>query len=215
MTPWGVGCYDDGTARVVWEISHEEIRRDIDAAQRALRTLGVGPGEPALFCSMLSEAGQFWPLVVGAMLVGAQLSCADATEADAARVAMFTRQLRYRAVVGVDDAVLDGLDGLGLAYGDVFGRVPVVAARPGAYERLRAAGLAPHRFVLCGPAVAVAAGPDAPAHVDPDEWVLGADGTRIVVTSRRERATTFDRAPTAVEGSLVDGGVVPRAVTRT
>ena len=118
------------------------------SAARTLATLGITGGTRVLFCSMLSEAGQFWPLTVGAMLSGAQLSCADANEGDALRVAMFTRLVEYRAVLGVTGAILDGLDALGHPYAEVFGGVEIVGARPDAYQRLVEAGLHPHHFVL-------------------------------------------------------------------
>jgi hypothetical protein len=211
MTPWGVGSYEgpDG-ARVPWEISHEEIQRDVAAAAARLGSLGIGPGDRVLVCSMLAEAGQFWPLIVGTYLAGAQVSCADANRSDAARVAMFTRHLGFRAVLGVSAATLDGLDALGLAYGEVFGAVPVVGARPGAHGRLRATGLAPHLLVVCGPAVALADGPDAPARVDAAEWELSTVAGRVAVSNRRPRMTTFDRTPTAVCGEVVGDGLLPR-----
>lgn len=210
MTLWGVGSYDDGTRRVPWEIDHDEIQRDMGAGAKALAALGVGAGDRVLFCSMLSESGQFWPLVVGSMLSDAQLSCADANEGDAVRVAMFTRLMQYRAVLGVTDGILDGLDALGYAYTDVFAGVDVLGARPGAYERLEAAGLTPQWFVLCGPAVAIARAPGEPAHANADEWELASDAGRIIVTALRDRATKFDRTPTGVRGEVVDGGVTPQ-----
>jgi hypothetical protein len=165
---------------------------------------------------MLSEAGQFWPFIVGAMVSGAQLSCADATEGDAARVAMFTRLLRYRAVLGVTGAILDGLDALGHSYAEVFGDVQVVGARPNAYARLEGAGLSPHHFVLCGPAVALGLAPGAPARVDGAEWQLDVDAAdgRVLVTNVRPRATQFVGTPTAVRATAAyaDGslsGIVP------
>jgi hypothetical protein len=210
VTLWGVGSYHDGTGCRPWEIGHDEIQRDMGAGAKALAGLGVGAGDRVLFCSMLSESGQFWPLIVGSMLSGAQLSCADANEGDAIRVAMFTRLMQYRAVLGVTEGLLDGLDGLGRAYAEVFAGVGVLGARPGAYERLQAAGLAPHWFVLCGPAVAIAPAPGEPAQADTGEWELASDAGRVVVTALRDRATTFDRAPTAVRGEVVDGGVTPQ-----
>ena len=206
---WAVGCYEDANGRVAWEISHEEIQRDMGSASRALAALDVTRGDRVLFCSMLSESGQFWPYVVGAMLVGAQLSCADANEGDAVRVAMFTRLVDYDAVLGVTGAILDGLDALQRPYADVFGGIRVLGARPDAYERLVTAALTPHHFVLCGPAVAVGRAPAAPAVVDGDEWAIDAHAGRVVVTSLRTRATRFDRAPTGVCGEIIDGGVVP------
>ncbi len=214
-TLWGVGSYEDGTARVAWEISHAEIQRDMGSAARILATLGITGGTRVLFCSMLSEAGQFWPLTVGAMLSGAQLSCADANEGDALRVAMFTRLVDYRAVLGVTGAILDGLDGLGRSFAEVFGRVEIVGARPEAYERLVGAGLRPHHFICCGPAIAVGTAPGEPARFDTDEWRLETDaGGRVLVSNLQPRATSFVRACTAVYGELVDGGLLPMTESR-
>jgi hypothetical protein len=208
---WAIGRYEGPAGPVTWEISHEEIERDLGNAPRALATLGVGAGGRVLHCSLLSEAGQFFPLVIGTMLVGAQVSCADATSGDAARVAMFLRLLDYDAVLGVNAAILDGLDELGVAYTDAFARARVVGARPDALARLAAAGIAAHSFVLCGPAVAIAPAPGAPAVVDPGEWELGESNGRITVTNKRPRATGFAATPTAVRGTVVDGGAVPEA----
>lgn len=209
MTPWGVGCYEAAGGRLPWEISHEEVQRDIASAARRLAGLGVGAGDRVLVCSLLSEAGQFWPWIVGAYLAGAQVSCADASRGDAARVATFTRHLAYRAVLGVNRALLDGLDDLGRPWQEVFAGAAVVAARPGAFGRLQGAGLAPHRLVVCGPAVGVGEVPGGPALVDGEEWELAADGGRVLVTNRKERMTTFDRAPTAVRGRAVGNWVLP------
>jgi hypothetical protein len=210
-TLWGVGSYEDGTRRVPWEISHAEIQRDMGSAARTLATLGITSGTRVLFCSMLSEAGQFWPLTVGAMLSGAQLSCADANEGDALRVAMFTRLVEYRAVLGVTGAILDGLDALGHSYADTFGMIDIVGARPSAFARLEDAGLAPHHFVVCGPAIAIGSGPGTPARADSDEWRLDVDAAdgRVLVTNVRPRATEFVRRPTATYAAPVYGGIVP------
>ncbi len=204
MNLWGIGQWiDDLGARRCWEVGSDEINRAIGAAPGVLRGIGVERGDRVLFCSMLSEAAQFWPLILGAMLSGAQLSCADATAAEAPRVAMFTRQLEYRAVLGVTPELLDGLDELQRPYAEVFGRVPVIGARPSAYERLVDAGLTPHHFVLVGPAVALATEPGAPAAVDATEWRLDAGPDDVVaVTSLLDRATTFDRTRTAITATV-------------
>ncbi len=201
---WGIGQWVDHRGqRRAWEVGSDEINREIGAAPTRLSAVGIERGDRVLFCSMLSEAAQFWPLIVGAMLSGAQLSCSDATAAEAPRVAMFTRQLRYRAVLGVTPALIAGLEDLGEDLGDVFGGIAVVGARPGAYERLVAAGLTPHHFVLVGPAVALATEPNGPALVDATEWRLDRDPDDIVaVTNLRERATAFDRTRTAVTATV-------------
>jgi hypothetical protein len=212
---WAVGCYAGPYGPVTWEISHDEIERDLGSASRALTMLGVGAGGRVLHCSLLTEAGQFFPLVIGTMLVGAQVSQADATSGDAARVAMFLRLLDYDAVLGVNGAILDGLDALGVAYAEAFARARIVGARPDALSRLADAGIAAHPFVLCGPAVAIAPAPDAPAVVaDPGEWELGAHDGLVTVTNLRPRATQFQATATAVRGTVVNGGVVPEPEAR-
>lgn len=206
---WGVGRYEGPDGPVNWEISHDEIHRDLGAAPAALARLGVGAGGRVLHCSLLSEAGHFFPLVIGTMLAGAQVSQADATRGDATRVAMFLRLLDYDAVLGVNAAILDGLDELGVDYAGAFAGVGAVCARPDAIARLVDAGIAAHLFALCGPAVAIAAGADAPALVyDPSEWELGSRDGHITVTNLRPRATEFRATATAVRGSVVGGGVV-------
>ncbi len=204
MSLWGIGQWiDDRGVRRTWEVGSDEINRAIGAAPNVLAGIGLERGARVLYCSMLSEAAQFWPLVVGAMLRGAQLSCADATAAEAPRIAMFTRQLDYHAVLGVTPELLDGLDELGHPYHEIFGPTPVVGARPGAYERLVAAGLKPHHFVLVGPAVALATEPGGPAIVDEHEWHLDAEPDGVVaVTSRRDRSTRFDHTRTAITASI-------------
>ena len=207
MTLWGIGQWvDDRGSRVAWEVGTDEVNRAIGAAPRRLGSLGVGRGERVLYTSMLSEAAQFWPMVVGCMLCGAQLSCADATRGEAVRVRMFSRLISYRAAVGISGSLLDGLDDLGSDYASVFGAIPVVAARPDAYWRLVARGLAPYAMALVGPALAIATEPNGPAWVDRDEWLLdAADDGAVLVTSRRDTATRFERTRTAVRGEVIDG----------
>jgi hypothetical protein len=207
---WGVGCYDAPDGRRPWRIGNDEIGRDIGYASRTLGELGFGPGGRVLFCSMLSEAGQFWPWIVATMVSGAQLSCADATHGDAVRVEVLLRHMTFDGVVGVNDALLDGCDERGVAYDELFASVRFVAARPGAYERLVVAGLPAARFALCGPAVAIAPAPDAPAAVDADEWRLDEHDGVVLVTNRAERATNFDRTPVGAPVHVVDDG---KAVT--
>ncbi|HEX5614414.1 MAG TPA: hypothetical protein VFZ83_04615 [Acidimicrobiia bacterium] len=211
---WGVGCYDDGARRVAWPVSTDEMDRDLGAGARRIGALGIGAGDRVLICSMLSEAAQHWPLIVGVMLSGAQLSCADSTAAEATRVAMFLRRLPYDAVLGVGPALLDGLEALGHDPAAVFASVRVVGAHPGASDRLRALGVPVHDVALCGPALAIAPTPGAPAAVDTDEWTLDAHDGRIVVSSLRPRAHPFVRTPTAIRGAVVDGGVVPESPSR-
>jgi hypothetical protein len=205
---WAIGTFVDAAGRrAPWRISHDEINRDVGAAAKVLASLDVA-GRGVLWCSMLAQAGSFWPYVCGTFLSGGRLSCADATTGEAVRVAMFLRLMDFDAVFGVTDAILDGLDEIGKPYDELFDGVRIVAGYPGAYERLERAGIAPTRFALCGPAIAIGRAPGAPARPAEDEWMLGADDARIWVSARQIRAQPFERMPTAVRGEIVDGGVM-------
>ena len=206
---WAVGCYDDADgARAPWRISNDEINRDIGSATRVLQGLGIA-GKGVLWCSMLANAGQFWPYVCGTVMAGGRISCADATKGEAVRVAMFLRLMSCDAVFGVTSAILDGLDETGKAYDEVFANVRIVGAYADAHRRLETGGVPPSHFAVCGPAIALAAEPGAPARVADDEWELSADNDRVCVTARNERAQEFARTPVGVRGAIVDGGVVP------
>jgi hypothetical protein len=210
---WAVGTYDDGRGvRVPWRISHAEIGRDVAAATARLACLGVD-GRRVLWCSMLSQAGQFWPYVCGTVMAGARLSCADASYGEAMRVAMFLRLMDYDAVFGVTEALLDGLSATARPPAEVFADVRLLGAHPGAYERLVEAGLSPVRVVLCGPALAIGHEPDGPAFVLADEWDLVDVEGGIGITNLRPRAESFRRTPIPVRGTIVDGGIVPDAAS--
>lgn len=209
---WAVGAYADADGRLApWEISHDEINRDIGVATQVLTELGVA-GRRVLWCSMLSQAGQHWPYVCGTVLAGAKLSCADSTYGEALRVSMFLRLMEYDAVFGVTPDLLDGLEAGGRAPADVFAGVRIVGAYPGAYERLAAGGHEPWRVALCGPAIAIGRAPGGAAYVPESEWELADLGGTIGITARQPRATGFIRTPIAVRGTIVDGGIVPDPV---
>jgi hypothetical protein len=211
---WGVGSYEDeARRRVPWRISHEESGRDIGVAVDVLTGLDVA-GKGVLWCSMLSEAGQFWPYVCATVMAGSRLSCADATYGEAMRVSMFLRLMDYDAVFGVTAALLDGLEASDHHPADVFGGVRLLGAYPGAYERLTAAGLAPVHFARCGPAVAIGREPGGPAFVAEAEWALADEGDHVSITSLRTRAQPFIRTPISVRGTIVGGGVVPTALDK-
>lgn len=210
-TLWAVGSYqDENGRRAPWRISHAEIGRDIGNATALLEELGVA-GRRVLWCSMLSQAGQFWPYVCGTVMAGAKLSCADATYGEAMRVSMFLRLMDYDAVFGVTEDLLDGLEAAGRPPADVFAGVRLLGAHPGAYERLAALGLAPVHFALCGPAVAIGREPGGPAFVVAAEWELAAAGDQVTVTGLLPRAQAFAGIPIGVRGSIVAGGIVPFA----
>jgi hypothetical protein len=206
---WGIGSYlDERGGRAPWRISNDEISRDIGVAVDVVTDLGLA-GKHVLWCSMLAQAGQFWPYVCGTVMAGSRLSCADSTYGEAMRVSMFLRLMEYDAVFGVTDALLDGLEGSDHPPAQVFAGVRLLGAHPGAYERLVAIGLAPVHFAVCGPAIAIGREPGGPAFVASADWELGVDRQLVTITSLRPRAQPFIRTPIAVRGTIIDGGIIP------
>ena len=205
---WGVATFPLGDRQVAWEAGQDEIRDDAMALAPRWQALGIRKGERALFVTLLSQAAHAWPMQIATLISGAQLSCADATGADAMRVAMFCRTLSFRAVVGVDEACLDGLADIDAAPADVLGDVPVVLAHPGAYRRLESSGLRPYRLLFCGPALGIGVEAGGPALVDAARWTVEADPAgELRVTSLTDRHTPFTDQPTGVRGQ-VDPAVV-------
>lgn len=204
---WGVGSYvtvdaDGRPVRRAWRVGHDEIGRDTAAAARWLEAVGIPPGGRLLVASMLSEAAQAWPLMLAALARGVQLTLTDATAAEAPRLRVMLRSLRHDAVVGVTDGLVDALAAAGAL--ELLLDVPLVAARPGGWERLGAAGRRVHRWCLVGPAVARSTEPGGAAEVEPAEWALGRNGDRVTVTAVAPRLETVRDLPVAVAGEVRD-----------
>ena len=162
-------------------------------------------GDSVLFCSMLSESGQFWPFIVGAMLTGAQLSCADAHR----------RRSGARRDVRAPRPVPGGA-GYHRRHPRRTRRARPLVCRHVRHDRhrrrppecvrarLEDAGLSPHHFVVCGPAIAIGQGPGTPP--GPRGQVAARRGP-----DRRSRARhqsprrEFVRRPTAAYGTKVYG----------
>jgi hypothetical protein len=211
-TLWGVGSFRVGDALIAYPVSQADHGRDIATAGKALKSLGIHNQSRALVLSMLSEAAQYWPVQIGLLMSQAQFSLADASRFDAFRTAMFLHAMHYDVVLGINTAVLDGLDDLGHAYADVFNDVPVLAARAGAYERLRDHGLTPRWWLHVGPTVAVECDALAGAHIDADEWSVEASGGEVLVSARNPRAASIERQATGVTAEIA---TAPCACGRT
>ena len=174
-----------------------------------LTDLGVAGGR-VLWCSMLSQAGQFWPYVCGTVLAGAKLSCADATFGEALRVSMFLRLMRYDAVLGVTRRAARRSRSERAARPPTCSQASVSSARtPAPTSGWSPPGCTHRRVVLCGPAIAIGHEAGGPACVPAAEWELVDLGDRIGITALQPRATSFIRTPIAVRGTIVDGGIVP------
>jgi hypothetical protein len=185
---------------VLWPAVRAERVRAADFARRRLDALEIGRADPVMVTSMMSEAVQFVPLEDALRERGAVLIPADASAGDAGRVQSLVRMFDVRAVFGLSAATVDGL----VARGDVaaFASVPWLAARPGAYEALREAGMNPLHWVNLGPSVALECPQRSGAHLDGTAWeaAVSADGVTI-----RWRGSEPLRGPCGEAGWIATG----------
>lgn len=211
---WGVGRVvvgdPSGATRgevVPWEMSAADIEDETEIAAEHYRALGLGDGDLVLVVALLSQAIHAVPLEQGAGRVGALYSSADATRFDAFRTASLIRQLEAKVVIGVDTEIVTGLDDLERDLAEVFGPVgAVVTADEEAHERLRAAGLAPGRYLRLGPTSAVAP-PGADTLVyDSERWQVAEDGGELLLTNRVDRLMQCDRFRTGIRATVPEPG---------
>jgi hypothetical protein len=186
-------------------MSADEWMADAGSAGQVIARLGLPPDGRVLIVSRLTEANTVWPLIVATMGAGLQHSCADATAADAFRIRMFLRTLRYDAVLGVGPETLD--DDAAAETIDLLRAVPTLVARPGAYERLEAAGMHPLRWLEVGPVLAIEDAPGAGAWFDPERWSVTSDAGELVVASPVPRLAEFSGLRTGVRGEVRDGRI--------
>jgi hypothetical protein len=180
---WGIGRCATAGEDLFWPSTMRERARAAEHGARCLAALGVQRASSVVLVTKLSEAVQAVPLSDGLRALGAVVMPAEATRYDAARVLSFMRRFDLYAVLGVAPATVAEIEHHG---GDLaeFRSASVVAARPGAYERLREAGLHPYRWLTLGPAVALECPQRDGAHVDPVQWDVAAPAGEVVLTSR-------------------------------
>ena len=202
---WGVGRLVVDGAVTPWPVGQFDIDDEAEAAVAHMASLGVGAGDVVLVVATLSDAIHAVPLEKASGLVGALYSSADATVTDAFRTAYLIEQLRPRAVVGVNGAVVSGLRERGREPGEVFAAVPAVAtADDAAWRLLVDGGLAPRRWAKVGPTSALECEGRSGLHLDGDRWDVDVADGRVVVTNRATRLTSCVRLRTGFAGSIAD-----------
>jgi hypothetical protein len=205
---WGVGRLVLDGEVTPWPVAEHDIDDEAESLAPRLAALGLEAEGLVLIVSMLSQAMHVVPLERAAGRVGALYSSADATPFDAFRVAALTGQLEPQVVMGITGDVLDGLAQAGRDPVEVLRPVPaVVTADDDAHARLRAAGLAPRRWVKLGPTSAIESiDEDGPVY-DATRWDVEQDGGELVISNRVPRLTPARALRTAVRGVPASGRI--------
>jgi hypothetical protein len=204
---WGVGRVVVDGEVTPWPVAQSDIDDEAESLAPRLAELGLEAGGLVLIVSMLSQGIHVVPLERAAGRVGALYSSADSTPSDAFRVAALTRQLTPQVVLGITGDVLDGIAEAGREPAEVLGPVPVVVtADADAHARLRAAGLAPRRWLRLGPTSAIESRGDDSAVYDSDRWRVEEDGGELVISNLAPRLTACTRLRTGVQGRVAGPG---------
>jgi hypothetical protein len=203
---WGVGRVVVGGEVTAWPVSQADIDDEAASMAEHLQSLGVGRGDVVLVVALLSEAIHAVPLEQAAGLLGALYSAADATEPDAFRTEYLVGQLRPRAVIGVNRAVIDGLRARGRDPADVLREVPAVAAADEPARRALAdAGVPARRWAKLGPTSAFECATRSGLHLDGARWEVDLDDGQVHISNRVDRLTPCERLATGFRGTVRDG----------
>jgi len=197
---WGYGRYGDGQ---LLPLSFDDIQHDTAAALAAVSALGLSDRSIVVVTSTVADVGYFHPLQCAAKEMGLLVCNADASAMDVDRVEMFTRLLAVAAVIGVNDAMVDGILERGNDPKSFFSSVPMVIADGSASDRLAAAGVDALAFELLGPVMAVSCR-YRNLHVDGRQWDIAEEGGTLHVSSRVRRALPFDHFDTGMGGRVSD-----------
>jgi hypothetical protein len=194
---WGYGRYGDDQ---LLPLSFDDVRHDAEAAEAALHALGLPERSVIVLTSTVADVAHFHPLQAAARALDLVACNADASAMDVDRVGMFIRLLPVAAVIGVTDAVVDGILERGIDPKDFFARVPMVVASGPARERLADAGVDALPFAILGPLLAFPCRRGS-LHFDGRQWTVES-GRGTLQVSSRGRAVALTNFDTGCVGTV-------------
>ena len=197
---WGYGRYGQDQ---LLPLSFDDVWHDSAASVAALLSLGLPEGSIVVVTSTVADVGHFHPLQSAARELGVVVCNADASGMDIERVAMFLRLVPVAAVIGVNEAMVDGMGENGHDPKGLLAEVPLVIANGAAQRRLAAAGVDALRFELIGPVLAFPCR-HGQLHFDGRQWNLVDAGNTLHLSSRGRRALPLAQFDTRLPGTISD-----------
>ncbi|MFF3332807.1 hypothetical protein ACFYWX_25145 [Streptomyces sp. NPDC002888] len=184
------------------ELTWAELARDTAWVTERLRGHGLGAGQRALLTTSGYEG--FWGhAVIGALrTLKVTYGIAEAMGWDHRRTAVFHRELRPQAVIGLSAETLEGLAG-SADIGEMFRPTSVVLARPAALPLLRGVGVSACLFTAVGPALALECPERTGAHVNAAEWRVGERDGDLFVAAGEQRTSLLAETPLGIRGRVV------------
>jgi hypothetical protein len=205
---WAIGRVDLAEGEVVdMPITWPEMDQDIAWAAAMQDEMGLGAEDFCFYSFLYGQSAQFWPWMKAGFDRGARAGSGMPTAWDSYRLETFLRLFKLKLVFGISPQTLDGLEAAGHDIGKVFSTSELLAALPGAHERLTAKGFKPWRITWLGPILAVDPCDGTGGRFDTSQWTLDAENGEILVSSKPGRTARFDRARTGTRGRIetVDG----------
>ncbi|MDR2188072.1 MAG: hypothetical protein LBE62_08475 [Azonexus sp.] len=201
---WAIGCARTPSEVLPYYVTWRDIDIDIHWARAILPELGVTKGSLVHFTHNYSESAMFWPYYQATRHLGAAFANGMASPYDAYRLEMYLRRFHFQACIGVTGKVLEGIAQARHHLDQVFARVPVIAAFPGAHRRLEEIGFKPWRLLPLGPLFAIEAPDKSGARYNHGEWILASKNGRIFLSAspKRRRDNGFVDLDTGLDGAI-------------
>lgn len=203
-TYWAIGCARLPTQTLPYYVTWRDMEVDSVWARNALVEMGVGAGSLVHFTHNYSESALFWPYYTAMRFLGGTFANGMASPYDAYRMEMYLRRFHLTAAIGLTENVVDALAQAHHHLDRIFAKVKVIAAFPGAYERLEDVGLKPWRLLSLGPLLAIESPDRSGARYNSAEWQLESRDGRIFLSAspKRIRDNGFVDLDTGINGSL-------------
>jgi len=181
-----------------------DLARDTAWSADRLRGLGLAKGHRVLLTGSGFEGPWLRPLMDALRSLGVTYGIAEAMGWDSNRTVVFARELDLQAVIGLPKPIVERL-GDGDALRAMFGKTPIVLARPDSVELLRSAGIAAGVLSFLGPTLAIECAHKQGAHVNGEEWRIGESDGEIWVESASGRSKQLGRTLLGIRGSVATG----------
>lgn len=195
LRPTVVAQYShNGTARLL-PVSERELVRTDAFYRRVLASDWNLRGRFGLVIGTQGEAATLAPFERALNARGMVIVNSEANSWDGARTEATIRRFDVALVAVVSGTVLDAIGFAGHDPVKLF-QGKIVWASGDGYERLKGAeGIDLRRWIPLGPTVALEGRHRGGAHYDGREWLIEAEGDTTYLSSRLDRAMTFDRLP--------------------
>ncbi|MET0377469.1 MAG: hypothetical protein ABW049_00655 [Spongiibacteraceae bacterium] len=203
--PMFVASYSDAEGKHFLPFSQAEHDRRTWFYRRIIDSFQLPPRLNVLVISTYEDHALTIPLQALLHADGHIPCYAEATWFDARRTENFLRRMDIAVMIGVNSAVLDGLEAIDFKPAELFANRIVFTRDEGAYHRLAGnASITLRRWMEVGPALAMECAHGGGLHIDPNEWTVEIDNGEVLLTNRMPMLLDFDRVRTGFKAIAVE-----------